>query len=59
MLNITITNFIKNMSKLLAYSIKSQKPFKVHSPIGNIIILSAEHYNRLIDGLHKGTNTNI
>ena len=48
MLNINITNFIKNINEYLEEAIKHE-PIKVSTKMGNVIILSEEDYNVMME----------
>lgn len=52
MTNINITNFRKDIYKLLEMTIKYNEPINVSTKNGNAVILSEEEYNSLIETLY-------
>ena len=52
MTNINITNFRKDIYKLLENAIKYNEPINVSTKDGNAIVLSEEDYNNLIETLY-------
>lgn len=52
MTNINVTNFIKNIYKLLEQTIRYNEPSKISTKNGNVIIISEEDYNSMIETLY-------
>ncbi len=52
MTNINITNFRKNIYELLKQTIQFNEPVNVSTKDGNIVVLSEEDYNNLIETLY-------
>ncbi len=52
MLNTNITNFRKNISGLLEQTIKYNEPVNVSTKDGNVVIISEEDYNGLMETLY-------
>ena len=52
MTNTNITNFRKDIYKLLENAIKYNEPINVSTKDGNAIVLSEEDYNNLIETLY-------
>ena len=52
MTNTNITNFRKDIYKLLGNTIKYNEPINVSTKDGNAVILSEEDYNNLIETLY-------
>lgn len=52
MTNINITNFRKDIYKILENAIKYNEPINVSTKNGNAVILSEEDYNSLIETLY-------
>ncbi len=52
MTNTNITNFRKDIYKLLENTIKYNEPINVSTKDGNAVILSEEDYNNLIETLY-------
>ena len=52
MTNINITNFRKDIYKILENAIKYNEPISVSTKNGNAVILSEEDYNSLIETLY-------
>lgn len=51
MLNISITNFRKNLFAMLEQTIRYNEPINVTTKSGNAVILSEEEYNGLVETL--------
>ncbi|MCD7892330.1 MAG: type II toxin-antitoxin system Phd/YefM family antitoxin [Erysipelotrichaceae bacterium] len=52
MVNMNITNFRKNIFELLEQTIKFNEPINVSTKSGNVVILSEDDYNGLIETLY-------
>ena len=52
MTNINITNFRKDIYKLLENAIKYNEPINISTKNGNAVVLSEEDYNNLIETLY-------
>ena len=52
MTNTNITNFRKDIYKLLENTIKYNEPINVSTKDGNAVVLSEEDYNNLIETLY-------
>lgn len=52
MKNINITNFRKDVYKLLEQTIKYNEPINVSTKNGNVVVMSEEDYNNLIETLY-------
>ena len=52
MTNINITNFRKDIYKLLENAIKYNEPINVTTKNGNAVVLSEEDYNNLMETLY-------
>lgn len=52
MTNINVTNFRKDIYKLLENAIKYNEPINVSTKNGNAVILSEDDYNSLIETLY-------
>ena len=52
MTNINVTNFRKDIYKILENAIKYNEPISVSTKNGNAVILSEEDYNSLIETLY-------
>ena len=52
MTNTNITNFRKDIYKLLENAIKYNEPINISTKDGNAIVLSEEDYNNLIETLY-------
>ena len=52
MTNTNITNFRKNIYKLLENAIKYNEPINISTKNGNAVVLSEEDYNNLIETLY-------
>lgn len=52
MTNINVTNFRKDIYKILENTIKYNEPISVSTKNGNAVILSEEDYNSLIETLY-------
>ena len=52
MTNTNITNFRKDIYKLLENAIKYNEPINVSTKDGNAVVLSEEDYNNLIETLY-------
>ena len=52
MTNTNITNFRKDIYKLLENTIKYNEPINISTKDGNAIVLSEEDYNNLIETLY-------
>ncbi|WP_195405289.1 type II toxin-antitoxin system Phd/YefM family antitoxin [Streptococcus constellatus] len=59
MLNTTITNFRKDIFKLLEQTIKYNEPVNVTTKNGNAVILSEEDYNGMIETLYLYSIPNL
>ncbi|WP_048800250.1 type II toxin-antitoxin system Phd/YefM family antitoxin [Streptococcus constellatus] len=59
MLNTTITNFRKDIFKLLEQTIKYNEPVNVSTKNGNAVILSEEDYNGMIETLYLYSIPNL
>lgn len=56
MLNISITNFRKNLSAMLNQTIRYNEPINIATKSGNAVVLSEEEYNGLIETLRLLSN---
>lgn len=52
MLNTNIVNFRKNISGLLEQAIKYSEPVNVSTKDGNVVIISEEEYNDLMETVY-------
>jgi len=52
MLNTNITNFRKNVFKLLEQTIKYNEPVNISTKDGNAVIISEEDYNGLMETVY-------
>lgn len=52
MINVNITNFRKNIYKLLESTIKYNEPINISTKNGNAVVLSEEDYNSLMETLY-------
>ncbi len=52
MINMNITNFRKNIFGLLEQTIKYNEPINVSTKSGNVVILSEDDYNGLMETLY-------
>lgn len=52
MTNTNITNFRKDIYKLLENAIKYNEPINISTKNGNVVVLSEEDYNNLIETLY-------
>ena len=52
MINTTISNFRKGISQFLKQTIHSGEPIHISTKDGNVVILSEEDYNSLIETLY-------
>ncbi len=52
MLNTNITNFRKNIFKILEQTIKYNEPVNISTKEGNAVVLSEEEYNGMIETLY-------
>lgn len=52
MLNTNITNFRKNIFKILEQTIKYNEPVNISTKEGNAVVLSEEEYNGIIETLY-------
>lgn len=52
MKNINITNFRKDVYQLLEQTIKYNEPINVSTKSGNVVVMSEEDYNNLIETLY-------
>ncbi len=59
MTNTNITNFRKDIYKLLENTIKYNEPINVSTKNGNAIILSEEDYNNLMETLYIYSTPNL
>lgn len=59
MLNTTITNFRKDIFKLLEQTIRYNEPVNVSTKNGNAVILSEEDYNGMIETLYLYSIPNL
>ena len=59
MLNTNITNFRKNIFKLLEQTIKYNEPVNISTKDGNAVIISEEDYNGLMETLHISSIPNM
>ena len=59
MTNTNITNFRKDIYKLLENAIKYNEPINVSTKNGNAIVLSEEDYNNLIETLYISSIPNL
>ncbi|OON98450.1 MAG: prevent-host-death protein [Epulopiscium sp. Nele67-Bin004] len=49
MVNINVTSFRKNILELLKQTIKFNEPINISTTDGNVVVLSEEEYNGLIE----------
>lgn len=59
MTNVNITNFRKDIYKLLENAIKYNEPINISTKNGNAIVLSEDDYNSLIETLYIESITNL
>ncbi len=59
MTNTNITNFRKDIYKLLENTIKYNEPINVSTKNGNAVILSEEDYNNLMETLYIYSTPNL
>ena len=59
MTNINITNFRKDIYKLLEQTIKYNEPINISTKNGNAVVLSEEDYRNLIATLEIGSNKKL
>lgn len=59
MTNVNITNFRKDIYKLLENAIKYNEPINISTKNGNAIVLSEEDYNSLIETLYIESIPNL
>lgn len=59
MLNTNITNFRKNIFKLLEQTIKYNEPVNISTKDGNAVIISEEDYNGLMETLYISSIPNM
>ena len=52
MTNINITNFRKDIYKLLENTIEYNEPINISTKNGNVVVLSEEDYNNLMETLY-------
>ncbi|WP_018658769.1 type II toxin-antitoxin system Phd/YefM family antitoxin [Allofustis seminis] len=52
MLNINITNFRKNIFKILKQTIKYNEPVNISTKEENVVLLSEEKYNSMTESLY-------
>ena len=52
MINVNITNFRKDIYKLLETTIKYNEPINISTKNGNAVVLSEEDYNSLMETLY-------
>lgn len=52
MKNINITNFRKDVYQLLEQTIKYNEPINISTKNGNVVVMSEEDYNNLIETLY-------
>lgn len=52
MINTNITNFRKNLFRMLEQTIKYNEPINISTKDGNAVIISEEDYNGLIETLY-------
>ena len=52
MTNINITNFRKNIYELLRQTIKYNEPVNVSTKDGNVVVISEEDYNSIMETLY-------
>jgi antitoxin YefM len=52
MINTNITNFRKNLFRMLEQTIKHNEPINISTKDGNAVIISEEDYNGLIETLY-------
>ena len=52
MLNTNITNFRKNIFRILEQTIKFNEPVNISTKHGNVVIISEEDYNGLMETLY-------
>lgn len=52
MTNVNITNFRKDIYELLKQTIKFNEPVNVSTKDGNVVVLSEEDYNNLMETLY-------
>jgi len=51
MLNITVTNFRKNLFAMLEQTIRYNEPINISTKSGNAVVLSEEEYNGMLETL--------
>ena len=59
MTNVNITNFRKDIYKLLEQTIKYNEPLNISTKNGNAIVLSEDDYNSLIETLYIESIPNL
>ncbi len=59
MTNVNITNFRKDIYKLLENAIKYNEPINISTKNGNAIVLSEDDYNSLIETLYIESIPNL
>jgi len=59
MLNINITNFRKNAYSILEQTIKYNEPVNISTKDGNVVMLSENDYNGLIETLYLNSIPNM
>lgn len=59
MTNTNITNFRKDIYKLLENAIKYNEPINISTKNGNAVVLSEEDYNNLIETLYISSMTKL
>ncbi len=59
MTNINITNFRKNIYELLRQTIKYNEPVNVSTKDGNVVVISEEDYNGLIETLYLTSSSKM
>ncbi len=52
MININVTNFRKDIYELLKQTIQFNEPVNVSTKDGNVVVLSEEDYNNLMETLY-------
>ncbi len=59
MTNINITNFRKDIYELLKQTIQFNEPVNVSTKDGNVVVLSEEDYNNLMETLYISSIPNL
>lgn len=59
MINTNITNFRKNIFRVLEQTIKYNEPVNVSTKDGNAVIISEEDYNGLMETLYLNSIPNV